>query len=195
MYYDNVPFFDTKHNFSKKNFLKTQNYFNDELDASGNIKNKTFIKNTLSYFYNELNSLTFILESYFNCSIKLELNRLDDPFTDSNIMAQLIGINGKDYTFEKIKSIFFPEYYFLNPNTVFNYKKKNILEPKSHKQLYAFTSGLKIRVAGRFYLHRIIPRKTVSAVQIGSMARGVINLVQKARYTNKSKRGSFSVTV
>ena len=50
MYYDNVPFFDTKHNFSKKNFLKTQNYFNDELDASGNIKNKTFIKNTLSCF-------------------------------------------------------------------------------------------------------------------------------------------------
>ena len=122
MYYDNVPFFDTKHNFSKKNFLKNQNYFNDELSAYGYTHriSKTFIKNTLSFFYNELNSLTFILESYFNCSIKLELNRLDDPFTDSNILAQLIGINGKDYTFEKIKSIFFPEYYFLNPNTVFN---------------------------------------------------------------------------
>jgi hypothetical protein len=27
------------------------------------------------------------------------------------------------------------------------------------------------------------------------MARGVINVVDKARYVNKSKRGSFSVTV
>ena len=187
LYSDKVPFLDIQNNFSKKKFLK--------LPLDYNFYSQTPIKNTLSNFYSEFNSLTYILESYFNCPIKLELNRLDDPFTDSNILAQLIGINGKDYTFEKIKIIFFPEYYFLNHNTVFNYKKKNILEPKSHKQLYAFTSGLKIRVAGRFYLHRIIPRKTVSAVQIGSMARGVINLVQKARYTNKSKRGSFSVTV
>lgn len=114
-------------------------------------------------------------------------------------MAQLIGINGKNYTFERIKRIFFPAYYSLNPNILL--KKlaqenlKDYFKPKKHNSYFSINSGLKIRVAGRFYLHRIIPRRTVSAVQIGSMARRVISVAQKARYTNKSKRGSFSVTV
>lgn len=194
LFYDNVPFLDTKYNLSKENFLKNQNYFSVPSASEIEIGNP-FIKNTLSFFYGELNSLTYILETFFNCPIKLELNRLDAPFSDSNIMAQLIGINGKDYTFEKIKKIFFPEFYYLNPKTKFNFKRLNSFEPKNHEDHYSIISGLKIRVAGRFYLHRIIPRRTVSAVQIGSMARGVISLVQKARYTNKSKRGSFSVTV
>ena len=184
MYSDKIPFLDIQNNFSKKKFLK--------LPLDHNFFSQTPIKNTLSNFYNELNSLTYILETFFNCSIKLELNRLDNPYSESNIMAQLIGINGKDYTFEKIKSIFFPKFYYLNPNTLI---KPLDFEPKTNKRPFAICSGIKIRVAGRFYLHRIIPKKTVSTVQLGSMARGVISLVEKSRYTNKSKRGSFSVTV
>ena len=107
-------------------------------------------------------------------------------------MAHLIGINGKDYTFEKIKKIFFPNFYYLNPNTLLEHVN---LYPKSFSGNLSYTSGLKIRVAGRFYLHRIIPRKTVSSIQLGSMARGVIKMVESARYINKSKRGSFSVSV
>ena len=119
LFYDNVPFLDTKHNLSKDNFLYNQNYFSTSESDIGN----PFIKNTLSFFYGELNSLTYILETFFNSPIKLELNRLETPFSDPNIMAQLIGINGKDYTFERIKRIFFPEFYYLNPNTEFNFKK------------------------------------------------------------------------
>ena len=104
-------------------FLKNQNYFS----YSGVNKGNQFIKNTLSFFYSELNSLTFVLETFFNRSIKLELNRLEDPYTDSNIMAQIIGINGKNYTFEKIKKIFFPKYIYLNPKRKINFKKKFII--------------------------------------------------------------------
>ena len=195
MFYDNVPFLDTKNNLDKKKFLINQNYFTTSTSPekkTENFKGNRLVKNTLSFFYGGLNSLTYILETFFNSPIKLELNRLETPFSDPNIMAQLIGINGKDYTFEKIKSIFFPKFYYLNPNTLI---KPLDFEPKTNKRPFAICSGIKIRVAGRFYLHRIIPKKTVSAVQIGSMARGVISVVQKARYTNKSKRGSFSVTV
>ena len=56
-------------------------------------------------------------------------------------------------------------------------------------------SGIKIRLGGRTFGQKIIPRKTVQHIQRGSLARGVVKLVEKARYTNKSKRGSFSVTV
>ena len=154
------------------------------------------VKNTLSNFYSELNSLTYILETFFDCSIKLELNRLGEPYYESNIMAQLIGINGKFKNFEKIKLIYFPFFHYFNPNMdKQDYNKRNSLDPKTHSWYYSHVSGLKIKVAGRFYLHRIIPRKTVSVVQRGSLARGIVNLVEKARYTNKSKRGSFSVTV
>ena len=190
LFYDNVPFLDKKH-LSLNKFLKNQNYFS----VSGKKIGEPFIKNTLSFFYRELNSLTYILETFYDCSVKLELNQMDDPYSDANIMAQLIGINGKDYTFEKIKKIFFPKFFYFNPNREFDFKKKNIFAPKTHITNNSIVSGLKIRVAGRFYLHKIIPKRTVSAVQLGSMARGVISLVQRARYTNKSKRGSFSVTV
>ena len=67
--------------------------------------------------------------------------------------------------------------------------------PKKFLDKFNVTSGIKIKIAGRFYSKIIIPRKTEKKVQVGSMARSVINLVHKASYVNKSNRGSFSVTV
>ena len=72
------------------------------------------------------------------------------------------------------------------------FKNINIINENSNITL---PSGYKVKVAGRFYKHKIIPRRTVSSFQKGSMARRVVDLVEKARYVNKSKRGSFSVTV
>lgn len=158
-----------------------------------------YVRNTLSFFYKELNILTYILEKFFNCSIKLELNRINTPYSDTNIMAQLIGINGEELNFNQIRQRSFPNFFYCNPNQPqnknrFKVNKKPFKVVKNNSK-FSQVSGFKIRVAGRFYKHRIIPRKTVSVVQRGSLARGVVNLVEKARYTNKSKRGSFSVTV
>jgi hypothetical protein len=157
-----------------------------------------YVKNTLSFFYDELNSLSYILERFYNCPIKLELNKLDLPYSDTNIMAQLIGISGEEYKFEKIKRNFIYKFKYYNPN-----RSENKLNPNKFKNIIinseesdiSIPSGYKVKVAGRFYKHKIIPRKTVSSFQKGSMARRVVDLVEKARYTNKSKRGSFSVTV
>jgi hypothetical protein len=116
-------------------------------------------------------------------------------------MAQLIGINGEEYKFERIKRLFFSEFYYWNPNDPKNKFRFNILSnnkpflAKKNTSRLSEVSGIKVRVAGRFYKHRIIPRKTVSVVSRGSLARKVVGTVDKARYINKSKRGSFSVTV
>ena len=107
-------------------------------------------------------------------------------------MAHLIAINGKDFSFEKIKKRFFPSFYYFNPKTSINPVR---IYPKKFFDVFNYTSGLKIKIAGRFYSKIIIPRKTETNLQLGSMARKTINLVQKASYVNKSKRGSFSVTV
>lgn len=114
-------------------------------------------------------------------------------------MAQLIGINGEEINFDTIRRISFPNFFYCNPNQPLNKNRfkvnKKPFKVNSNDSNLTEVSGFKIRVAGRFYKHQIIPRKTVSGAQRGSLARGVINLVEKARYTNKSKRGSFSITV
>jgi len=160
---------------------------------------KPFVRNTLSFFYDELNSLSYILEKFFNCPIKLELNRIKLPYSDTNIMAQLIGINGEEYDFNTIKNKFIYNLNYRNPNkSEFKLKKYNGFKPFFIGDMDSYLtlpSGYKVRVAGRFYKHKIIPRKTVTEIQYGSLARGVVNLVEKSRYVNKSKRGSFSITV
>jgi hypothetical protein len=158
-----------------------------------------YVKNTLSFFYEELNSLSYILERFFNSPIKLELNKLDAPYSDTNMMAQLIGISGEEYKFEKIKRNFIYKFNYNNPKNkseirINQTKFKNININNKDSDI-TLPSGYKVKVAGRFYKHKIIPRRTVSTFQKGSMARRVVDLVEKARYTNKSKRGSFSVTV
>ena len=79
-----------------------------------------------------------------------------------------------------------------NPN---NSSGKTELSPYKINSLVSKLSGFKIKVAGRFYNKKIIPRKTVYTIQRGSLARGVVDFVDTSRYTNKSKRGSFSITI
>ena len=80
----------------------------------------------------------------------------------------------------------------INPKTKV---KKMDLTPEDSKSLISISSGVKIRVAGRFYREAIIPKKTAYCKQRGSLARGVVNFVESSKYINKSKRGSFCITV
>jgi hypothetical protein len=52
-----------------------------------------------------------------------------------------------------------------------------------------------IKVAGRLMKYKVIPRKTVKIIRRGSSSVGKINYSDISRYTNKNKRGAFSITV
>ena len=56
-------------------------------------------------------------------------------------------------------------------------------------------SGLNVKLAGRLTTQRVIPRYTIQTRQEGSLARGKVNFLEKARFTNKNKRGAYSFTV
>ena len=43
--------------------------------------------------------------------------------------------------------------------------------------------------------YKVIPRKTVKIIRRGSSSVGKINYSDISRYTNKNKRGAFSITV
>ena len=71
-------------------------------------------------------------------------------------------------------------------NNIFN-NKFNIIP--------AFLSGITIKVGGRLLTHKVVPRKTVKITRRGSSARGKINFLDVTRFTNKNKRGAFSITI
>ena len=78
--------------------------------------------------------------------------------------------------------------------TIAKIKKTNNFSNKS-SIIPSYLSGFKIRVAGRLLTQRVIPRLTVKTIQRGTLARGKAKFVDSARFTNKNKRGSFSITV
>lgn len=195
----NISTYDIYNNIPKWVFLRKKrsilaSIFLKKNGLSNIVGRNQINNNILSLFKKEINALTLMLENFFNIPIQLEITRLYYPFFESNILAQIIGLNGKKHKFEKIVKNLFPKFKIRNPNANASFLSID-LSPKLNNSLSSYLSGIRIRVAGRFYKHKIIPKKTVSIIQRGSLARGVISFVDSSRYTNKSKRGSFSITV
>jgi hypothetical protein len=57
------------------------------------------------------------------------------------------------------------------------------------------TVGISVRIAGRLAKERIKPRMTLTNIQVGSLSKSKVNHIEKFAFTNKNKKGSFTVTV
>lgn len=119
--------------------------------------------------------------------VELDLIRLHSPMNDSNILANVLG---------RICDISYTPYIFILDNIFNNAKIKNpsISIPKSNSFIPSFITGIKIKLAGRLLKNRIIPRHTVKTTQHGSLNRSSAEIVSKARFTTKNKRGTFSIS-
>jgi hypothetical protein len=135
-------------------------------------------------------------------NVELEVVRLKYPYHDSEILAQLIGINGKSSTYPKIKKNLFDKASIL--------PKKTHLEERTAKSLaldhnpsilddkmsiVSQLTGIKIRIAGRLARQRIVPKRTVKTAYKGGISKSVVNFVNSSTYTSKNRRGAFSVRV
>jgi hypothetical protein len=135
-----------------------------------------------------------ILSKIFNKPIVLELTRLHYPFSDSNILANTLGPISDLNPFIKIRRRLLKRAKIINPSNVKNrFIKKSIFGLLSSSP--SFLSGIKIRINGRLLIQKVIPRKTMYNFQTGSLARAKANFVQTSRFTNKNKRGAYSITV
>ena len=74
---------------------------------------------------------------------------------------------------------------------IFNNNKFNILK----SAIPSFLTGLHIKIGGRLLNLSMKSRKTVNIVERGSSSIGKVNYTDVARYTNKNKRGAYSITV
>src|ERR1700733_7403077 len=128
-----------------------------------------------------------ILSHLFKKPVQLDLIRLHYPYNDSNILVNLLGIMINKIKLRLILRRVFEKAVIKSLDKVTGNNNFNFLP--------AFLSGVNIRVAGRLLTHRVIPRKTVKAIRRGATATGIINFSDVARYTNKNKRGTFSITV
>ena len=54
---------------------------------------------------NRMRDITIFLSKVLEIDVELEVVRLKHPYHDSNILAQLIGINGRTSTFRRLKTI------------------------------------------------------------------------------------------
>jgi len=138
-------------------------------------------------FTNKFKKLCDLLSHLFKKPVQLDLIRLHYPYKDSHILVNLLGI-----MINKIKlRIIFRK--LFEKAVIKKFKK---FTGKTNLNLMpAFLSGIHIKVAGRLLTHRVIPRKTVKTIKRGAIAHGKINFYDVARFTNKNKRGAYSITV
>jgi hypothetical protein len=141
--------------------------------------------NLLNNNNSKLQSLCLNLSKIYKKPVELELDRLHYPYYDSNILSNMIGL---------ISNIVKLRFIIKKLFKIAKIKKTNNFINK-YSIIPSYLSGFKIKVAGRLLTQRVIPRLTVKTIQRGTLARGKAQFVNSARFSNKNKRGSFSITV
>lgn len=139
----------------------------------------------------KLNIICKILSHFFNKPVELDLIRLYYPYFDSNIFVNLLSILINKIQFRIIMQHFFKKAIIKNPNKM---TIKNSITITNTK-IPSFLSGIHLKIGGRLMTHRVVPKQTNKIIRKGALARGKINFLDKARYTNKNKRGAFSITI
>jgi len=141
----------------------------------------------LSLKKENLEELCELLSNLLFKPVQLEIVRLHYPFYDPNILTNILD---KLTDYIKLRYVYnkiFKIALIKNPT--------KLVQRKRFSMLPGYLSGINIKFAGRLPTQRIIPRKTVKSIKIGSISRNKAILVETARFTNKNRRGSFSITI
>jgi ribosomal protein S3 len=74
---------------------------------------------------------------------------------------------------------------FIKDSTILNTSAITLAKPV----------GISIKIAGRLNTERITPKRTTKSILVGSIEKGRGNIVDSYKFTNKNKRGAFTVSV
>nr|YP_009710555.1 ribosomal protein S3 [Amanita pseudoporphyria]QFZ98504.1 ribosomal protein S3 [Amanita pseudoporphyria] len=149
---------------------------------------KLYLFNITKIFPDKFKKLCEILSNLFKKPVELDLIRLHYPYNDSNILANFLAI-----MINRIKLRIIAKKLF--GKAVLKNKKFSSTKTNKFNNIPAYLSGINIKVAGRLLNNKIVPRKTVKTIKRGAVATGKINYLDVAKYTNKNKRGAYSITV
>ena len=171
----------------KSNIKKLYRKFR-KLNVNVRINLRKLSNTTLINVYpKRFEKLCEILSNFFKKPVELDLIRLHYPYNDSTILVNLLGIMINKIKLRIIIRKLFEKAVIKNLNKINSNYKNNCIP--------AFLSGITIKVAGRLLTHKVVPRQTIKITRRGALAKGKINFSDVARFTNKNKRGAFSVTI
>lgn len=150
----------------------------------------------------ELKKLIRLLSKMLNLKVELQLNKLNYPYHDSSILAKLIALNTNKRRFTSIMKLIIDKASLIT-STLRTYKDNedfyNVVSgPNSlniHKSIPAVLTGLKVKISGRLLTQRVTPKMTISKTEEGGFKKTKKSIVDYSVYTNKNKRGSYSVKV
>lgn len=135
---------------------------------------------------NTINSLGERLSQVFGRPVELRLVRLHYPYLNSYILAQYIAHNTNEYNFVRIQRA------ILSKVSVT--QDINSIEASS-SELPLHIVGIKVRISGRLMTERSRPRQTVQTFALGSFVKDNQSLVDTAQFSDKNKKGAFTVKV
>lgn len=172
-------------------------------------KTETFSDSGLNHslttiFDDKFTYLCDYLTKLFNTEVELDLVRLYRPYQDSNILVQFLNTQSYNRKFIRIVSKLFKKIKiykrknFITLSSLQEHKDKNALYTKILNEPVAFPSGISginIKLAGRPFKERIVPRFTVKRAQRGNFDRLNVKMIEKSMFTDKTKKGAFNFTV
>jgi hypothetical protein len=165
------------------NYNKPIHYSEDNCNINKLQNNSMF----LNIYNHKLKFLSQLLSKIFNKSVQLELIRLHYPFYDPNIIVNLLSYFSENIKIRRLLGKIYKSALITKPTANIQRKRFSVIP--------GYLTGLTIKFAGRFPTQKIVPRKTVKTEKIGSLARKKAVLVETARFSNKNRRGSFSISV
>ena len=185
---------------------------------------KKIIKlNILRKYTNIFKHLGTYLGKLFNAEIQLELIRLRKPYNNSNILVQNLSVESYHTRFVRLVSKLVRNISFLKNLSLkkrydqlnkFNYNyiplsdqnesylKLNTVQQAHNlsifKNNYSFSSyltGMNIRLGGRTFKQRILPRMTQKRIQKCSLNKSKVLFFDRARFSNKTIKGAYTFTI
>lgn len=183
-------------NYWKYNKFPAQTAIELKLELTKLIK---VISNLLSLSTSSYNQNNNTLNENSGIKVELQLNQLKFPYHDSTILSKFIALSTNKKRFRRIFNTIIKKASVITKEIIRN-KHFSTADTKGrklkfHNSIPAVLTGLKVQISGRLITERIIPKRTVTKKEIGAFNRTKDSIVDYALYTNKNKRGSYTVKV
>ena len=202
----------------KKNILRkyTHNfkYLGDRLSTIFNAEVELeLIRLNKPYYNSYILVQNLAVESYINRFVKLvsdlfyrisfiqnlstKKNNVSSTTQDklsSLLNSKLNSINEQDESHKIIQTLQEIQYLSLKRGGESRSEDKE-LENKNNYSFPSYLTGMSIKLGGRTFKQRIVPRMTQKRIQKGSLNRSKVLYFDRARFTSKTKRGAYSFTV
>ena len=149
-----------------------------------------------TYTNKALDTLGIVLSRlYPNMTLELRFMRLQQPYLNSNILAQYLAINASKYNFNRLQNILLSAVHIIKRNAL------AIDTVQERSQPMRLVTGVKVQLSGLLTTQRAAPRKTVYTASAGTFSvEGVRTsanspIVDYSSSTSKSRDGAFNIKV